>query len=159
MMNDLYESERPTVKTITDYFKTHDFEKGYDLLNKSQLSELARLECLGNAEFYKRNFSESATIYDQILRKNINYRLARYCYLWAGKFLAQDNYKQALAYYQEAIDIEPDFVDAYVDLGGLMFDIGEYRLAKKCYIDALQIAPHDDEIKHNIETVTKLIKD
>lgn len=158
-MTDFYQAERPIVKLITDFFKDKEFEKGYELLEKSQLSTLGKLECLGNAEFYKRNFSESANYYNQILHQDFNYRLARYYYFWAGKLLAQEDYKQAIEYYQEAIDIEPDFVNAYVDLGGLMFDIGEYKLAKRCYIDALKLAPNDIEIQHNIDTVSKLIKE
>lgn len=141
------------IKEITENFKNMDFDTGYSLLNNSDLSNANILVCKGNAEFYKRNHSNAFELYGQAMEIDSNLRISRDFYLWASKFLAEGDLVQAFQYYQEAIDIEPDFVDAYTDLGALMIEIGEFASAKKCYTDALALDPKDINIKKSLDSL------
>ncbi len=61
-------------------------------------------------------------------------------------------------YFQEAISIELDFVDVYIiELGNLMFEIGELNSAKKCYKDALILEPRNSGIKNNLDKVNSML--
>lgn len=142
-----------TVENITEYFKNKNFSKGFELLEHSNLPKIMILECQGNAEFYKKNYGGAFDLYVQALKIDEDYRIARYYYLWASKFYAEDNLVQAFEYYQEAIEIDPNFVDSYIDLGALMVKIGEFRSAKKCYEDALKLDPNDKNIKKSLDSL------
>ena len=143
------------IKQITEYFKGMNFDKGYELLNNSDLSDAVTLMCKGNAEFYRKNYSGAFELYGQANELDSSLRISRVFYLWASKFLAERDLVQAFEYYQEAIDIEPDFVDAYIDLGALMIEIGEFASAKKCYTDALALDPNDLQIKRSLDSLAR----
>lgn len=143
------------IKQITENFKSMDFDRGYELLNNSDLSEAVTLMCKGNAEFYKRNHSNAFELYGQAMEIDSNLRISRDFYLWASKYLAEGDLVQAFQNYQEAIDIEPDFVDAYTDLGALMIEIGEFESAKKCYTDALALDPEDPKIRKSLNSLAR----
>ncbi|WP_019671791.1 tetratricopeptide repeat protein [Psychrobacter lutiphocae] len=147
-----------TVKKITNLFKNNNFDMGYELLKNSNLPDVAFLECEGNAEFYKKNYSAAFDFYNQAYEKDSNYKISRYYYLWASDFLNKNDLVQAFQYYQESIEIEPDFVDAYIDLGALLIDIGELESAKKCYEDALAIDPQDQLIRKSLDSLKAIIK-
>ena len=147
-------SSQYLVEEITKKFKHADFDTGFNLLNNSNLSDASILVCRGNAEFYKRNHSNAYELYDQAMEIDGNLRISRYFYLWASKYLAEGDLVQAFQNYQEAIDIEPDFVDAYTDLGALMIEIGEFASAKKCYADALALDPNDIGIKKSLDSLS-----
>lgn len=144
------------VRKITEYFKNLDFETGYNMLKSSNLPAIAILECQGNAEFYKKNYQDAFALYGQANAIDSSYRIARDCYLQASNFFAQGDLVQAFEYYQESIDIEPDFVDAYIDLGALMADIGEFSSARKCYEDALTIDPNDTNIRKSLDSLKNM---
>lgn len=143
------------VEEITKKFKYADFNAGYELMSNSDLSDANILVCRGNAEFYKRNHSNAFELYGKAMEIDSNLRISRDFYLWASNFLAEGDLVQAFQNYQEAIDIEPDFVDAYIDLGALMIEIGEFASAKKCYIDALALDPNDIGIKKSLDSLSK----
>ena len=142
------------MKEITEKFKNMNFDTGYNLLNNSNLSNANILVCRGNAEFYKRNHSNAYELYCHAMEIDSNLRISRYFYLWASKYLAEGDLVQAFQNYQEAIYIEPDFVDAYTDLGALMIEIGEFASAKKCYADALALDPNDIGIKKSLDSLS-----
>ena len=151
MLND----NQDIIKQITENFKGMDFNKGYKLLNNSDLSDAVTLLCKGNAEFYKKNYSGAFELYGQAMQIDSSLRISRYFYLWASKYLAEKDLVQAFQNYQEAIYIEPDFVDAYTDLGALIIEIGEFASAKKCYTDALALDPNDLEIRKSLDSLAK----
>ena len=153
-MTNVNNSQR-LVEEITEKFKNMNFETGYNLLNDSNLSDANILVCRGNAEFYKRNHSNAFELYGQAMEIDSSLRISRYFYLWASKYLAEGDLVQAFQNYQEAIYIEPDFVDAYTDLGALMIEIGEFASAKKCYADALALDPNDIGIKKSLDSLSK----
>lgn len=144
------------VRKITEHFKNLDFETAYNMLKNSNLPAIAILECQGNAEFYKKNYQDAFALYGQANAIDSSYRIARDCYLQASNFFAQGDLVQAFEYYQESIDIEPDFVDAYIDLGALMADIGEFSSARKCYEDALTIDPNDTNIRKSLDSLKNM---
>lgn len=152
---DMLNNNQYKVKQITEFFKDMNFDAGYELISNSNLSDINILVCKGNAEFYKRNHSNAYELYDQAMEIDGNLRISRYFYLWASKYLAEGDLVQAFQNYQEAIDIEPDFVDAYTDLGALMIEIGEFESAKKCYTDALALDPEDPKIRKSLNSLAR----
>lgn len=144
------------IKKITEHFKNMDFDAGYKILKSSNLSHAATLECEGNAEFYRKNYQNAFEIYGRVTDMDNEYRISRYYYLWASDFFAKGDLVQAFEYYQESIDLDPEFVDAYIDLGALMASIGEFASAKKCYEDAMAIDPEDINIRKSLNSLRKM---
>jgi predicted O-linked N-acetylglucosamine transferase (SPINDLY family) len=62
--------------------------------------------------------------------------------------LAQDKFEQAIAAYERAVKIRPDFAEALHNLGTALSKLGDPASAAACYIRALQIAP-DSAPAHN----------
>ncbi len=60
---------------------------------------------------------------------------------------------RAFERYQAAIGVEPTFVDAYVELGGLLVKAGDLAGAAWCYRDAVRLDPADVRNHHNLKTV------
>lgn len=63
------------------------------------------------------------------------------------------NFVQAFERYQAAIEAEPTFLDAYVELGGLLTKVDDLEGALRCYRDALAIEPDDPTNHHNVIAV------
>ncbi len=61
------------------------------------------------------------------------------------------NYEQAIAAYQKAINIKPDYHEAWNNLG-IVYATGlkDYEQAHFCYQQALSIHPDDGDVFYNI---------
>lgn len=101
------------------------------------------LECLGNLHFYKRELQQAVTKYEEAMNADARYDVARYHYLIGVQKEREGNFVEAFKRYQAAIEIEPAFVDAYVELGGLLVKAEDYEGALTCYTDALKLDPTD----------------
>lgn len=97
------------------------------------------LECVGNLHFYKREFPEALSKYEEAMNSDVEYDVARYHYLIGVQHERQGDYVEAFKRYQAAIEIEPIFIDSYVELGGLLVKVGDYEGALTCYTDALKL--------------------
>lgn len=141
----------PIYARVTELFASGNFEEGDRTLaaERTKLPPAVFQECLGNRQFYDRNFTGAIATYANILERDPAYDVPRYHYLLGVKFEKLERYEDSFASYQAAIELEPTFVDAYVDLGGMLTKIGDYAGAERCYADALKLAPDDPAVRYN----------
>lgn len=130
-----------------------EFEKVLILINNSNVSEYIRDEILGNYYFYKRDFDNAIHFFKKFLKSDPNAKLSRYHYLSGIGYERLKKYDDAFAHYVESIDIDPIFVDPYIDLGGMLGKLHEYEKAAKCYRDAIKITPNDITLYLNLKMV------
>jgi tetratricopeptide (TPR) repeat protein len=113
-------------------------EKARDVLPLGLL-----LECLGDLHFYRREFQEAIDKYEEAITADACCHPARYQYLVGVQNEREGRYLDAFSRYQDAIETEPTFVDAYVELGGLLAKVGDIEGAFTCYTDAVRLDPRD----------------
>ena len=115
-------SELEVRDKVTQLFSSGQFSEGDTLLANSVgiLSDSVKLECLGNRFFYERKLQDAVKCYEEGIALNPNHSMARYQYLVGTQLLNQGALVDAFKRFQEAIEIVPDFVNPYVDLGSLL---------------------------------------
>lgn len=130
---------------ITDMLSSGQIEDGAAAIEcaRSTLPSPVFLECVGNLHFYKREFQQAINKYEEAMRADADYDSARYHYLIAVQKEREGDLVEAFNRYQSAIAIEPTFVDAYVELGGLLVKVEDIEGALTCYTDALKLNPKD----------------
>jgi tetratricopeptide (TPR) repeat protein len=130
-------------------------EEGKKLLQDSldSMPETIRLESLGDIAFYERNMQQAVDHFEAALRLDPERVIARYQYIGATVEERAGHIVEAFRHYQVAIDAEPDFVDAYVDLGGLLSKIKDFAGAAQCYRDAVRLEPCDPYNLANLKAV------
>lgn len=141
--------------TVTQYFCQEKFSDGIRLLeeHESKLPAHVSLECWGNLYFYKRELQKAIDSYEAAISLSPDYLIARYQYLIGIQKERAADFVSAFKRYQAAIEVEPTFVDSYVELGGLLVKIGDFEGALRCYRDAVRLAPADIANHHNLQAV------
>ncbi len=149
----------PVYARVTELFAARNFAEGDRVLaaERAKLPPAVFQECLGNRQFYDRNFAGASATYASIHRADPGYDLPRYHYLLGVKFEQLEKYEDAFKSYQAAIELEPTFVDAYVELGGMLTKIEDYAGAERCYADALKLTPDDPAVRYNHLQVLKAL--
>ncbi len=140
---------------ITAHYAARRFDEGDRLLAEqgAGLPEHVRLECEGNRFFYERKLQEAVRRYEAAIRLAPDCGIARYQYLVGTQEERQQHFVDAFKRYQAAIGVEPTFVDAYVELGGLLVKADDLAGAAQCYRDAVRLDPMDVGNHHNLRTV------
>lgn len=64
--------------------------------------------------------------------------------------IAEDSDKWAIESYKKAIELEPKYALAHMDLGGVYFRINEYRLAVQEFEDYIKLVPYDPNGYYNL---------
>jgi tetratricopeptide (TPR) repeat protein len=141
---------------ITNLFARGEFDEGMRRLQGAEgIPAPVELECLGNFLFYKRELQNSVEKYEKAISIDPGYMISRYQYLVGTQDEKRGDLVAAFKRYQAAIDIEPSFVDAYIELGGLLVKVEDFEGAAQCYRDALKISPDDIMIYFNLKSVLK----
>ncbi|HVX14149.1 MAG TPA: tetratricopeptide repeat protein [Pirellulales bacterium] len=130
---------------ITGLLSAGQIQEGEEAIKRarSALPLPVFLECVGNVHFYKREFQQAINKYEEAMHADPDFDSARYHYLVAVQKEREGDVVEAFKRYQAAIEIEPTFVDAYVELGGLLSKIEDFEGALTCYTDALKLDPRD----------------
>jgi tetratricopeptide (TPR) repeat protein len=110
---------------------------------RNQLPPAVLLECTGNVHFYRHELQEAITKYEEAMTTGPDYDAARYHYLLGVQEERMGEYVKAFERYQAAIEVEPTFVDVYVELGGMLGKVGDNEGALRCYTDALKLEATD----------------
>jgi tetratricopeptide (TPR) repeat protein len=110
---------------------------------QSMLSPATLLECQGNLHFYRHELQEAVHKYEQAMQIDHDYDAARYHYIVGVQMEREQDFVGAFKRYQAAIEIEPTFVDSYIELGGLLVKASDYEGALTCYTDAVRLDPND----------------
>ena len=140
---------------VTKLFEKGDIEKGDALLAEKAdiLSDHIKLECLGNRFFYKTQFQDAVRCYEEGIALAPNHQVSRYQYLVGTQLEKQGNFVDAFKRYQAAIEIDPKFIDSYIELGGLLIKVEDYEGALKCYRDAYELDSKDVRNLFNLKNV------
>lgn len=144
---------------VTKFYSGNLFEDGDFLLEEKRkiLPEYIILECKGNRLFYERKFQCAISIYAESIKMGNGHNISRYQYLAGTQLEKKGDYVGAFKRYQESIELESDFVDAYVELGGLLSKIGDYEGALKCYRDAYALDSKDNRNLVNLRNALRKI--
>jgi tetratricopeptide (TPR) repeat protein len=140
---------------VIQHFSRKEFADGVCLLeeNEKNLPAHVRLECWGTLHFYKGEFQKAIHVYESAISLDPAYVIARYQYLVGVQLERAKDFVNAFKRYQAAIEAEPSFVDAYVELGGLLVKVGDLAGALQCYRDAVRLDPSDIANHHNLKAV------
>jgi tetratricopeptide (TPR) repeat protein len=125
--------------------------------DRAALSNSEYNECLGNLHFYNKEYQQAIPLYETAMKSSQEYDCARYHYLLGVQAEQANQLTKAFQRYQAAIEIEPSFVDSYIELGGLLSKVEDFEGAFQCFTDASLIDPKDVAIRHNlVQVLTKL---
>ncbi|BBP53000.1 hypothetical protein PHLH3_26260 [Pseudomonas sp. St386] len=140
---------------VTAFYIRSEFERGDALLADSVgvLSNYIKLECIGNRHFYKRELADAIRCYEEGISLNSEHQVARYQYLVGVQLEKKMELVEAFKRYQAAIEADSSFVDAYVELGGLLVRVGDLKGALHCYRDAVRIDSSDPGNLFNLKAV------
>lgn len=146
---------RASRDAITAHYASGQFAEGDRLLREAGqvIPEHVRLECEGTRFFYERKLQEAIRCYEAAIMLKPDYGIARYQYLVGIKLERTGQLVPAFERYRYAVEIEPTFVDPYVELGGLLGKIGDFEGALECYREAVRIEPTDVANHHNLRAV------
>jgi len=140
--------------SVTQLLARGEIDAGMKLLKEAgPLPQFIELECIGNMHFYKRELQKAVEAYERAITIQPDYGIARYQYLVGTQDEKKNDLVAAFKRYQSAIGIEPTFVDAYFELGGLLVKVGDFEGAAQCYRDAVKLAPNDLSAHHNLSSV------
>lgn len=145
-----------TLNDINLLLINNEFDHALFILENSQLSDEIRNECMGNYYYYKRDYEKAIQHYLEVLKIDADYRLSRYQCLSGVGHEQLNEYVKAFGNYQEAIDIDPSFVDPYVELGALLTKVEAYDGAATCFRDAIKISPNDLTLYVNLKAVLEI---
>jgi tetratricopeptide (TPR) repeat protein len=141
--------------SVTQKFAINNFHDGDILLaeNAEKLPDYVKLECLGNRYFYKRELQEAVTCYEEAISLAPDWIISRYQYLIGVQEEREEDLVAAFKRYQMAIESDRTFVDPYVELGGLLVKVGDFKGALTCYRDAASLDCSDPTILYNLKAV------
>ncbi|OWQ43757.1 hypothetical protein CDL60_28520 [Roseateles noduli] len=147
--------------TVIKRFSKRQFKAGLKMLEDAgPLPRFIELECIGTLHFYKRELQQAVQNYESAISEQSEYGIARYQYLVGTQEERQGDLVAAFKRYQAAIEMEPTFVDSYVELGGLLVKVGDFEGAAHCYRDAVRLDPGDMSAHENLRLVlSKLTED
>jgi tetratricopeptide (TPR) repeat protein len=144
---------------VTSLFAKGEFDEGLRRLRSAgHIPKVVELECVGNMHFYKRELQLAIEKYEAAIAIDAEYMISRYQYLVGTQDEKRGDFVAAFRRYQAAIDIEPSFVDAYVELGGLLGKSGDLKGAAQCYRDAIKLLPNELFLYHNLKSVLEKLK-
>ncbi len=98
--------------------------------------------CLEQAQKHWQSKQWQATIQACAKALAIDQQLAQAHKLMGDALQKTDRIKEAIGYYQEAIDIKPDFAEVYANLGTLHARQQQWQEAIDSYQQALKIEPN-----------------
>lgn len=75
---------------------------------------------------------------------------ARDYFLQGCSYYELEMYNEAIKFYKEAIKLNPDFTEAFVDLGITYYKLGEYSNAIEVYKKAVRLNPHSSSIYNKL---------
>lgn len=155
MVGKTLQNELDIRDAATDCFISGNFDKGDAILAESKdvLSDCVKLECVGNRFFYKGDYQNAIKSYEEGISLNPEHQMSRYQYLVGVQLEKEGELVESFKRYQAAIEVDPRFVDSYVELGGLLIKVGDLEGAVRCYADAYELDKSDARNAFNLKAV------
>lgn len=148
-----------TYYSITSLLNAKKTEEALSLMESESkgLTEAEKQECVGNYHFYKGEQQQAINKYEEIITRYPDYYIARYHYILGVKDEVAGRIPEAFNRYATAIEVEPTFVDSYIEMGGLLFKIKDYKGSAKCFERAIEFDPYDLRVFHNLKAVYEVL--
>lgn len=103
---------------------------------KGDLPANVVFECEGHIAFFHDDFQNAVDKYEQAISIAPDRIVPQYQYLVGIVEEREGNFVAAFDRYQQAIDTDPKFIQAYVRLGELLTKVGDTEGATRCFRDA-----------------------
>jgi len=148
-------------KEAIDLLVNSKFQQALDLINKNKnsINEIVFFELMGNYHFYRKEYQPAMDYYEKVVMQDNTYRCARYYYLAGLHFeMKMNDLEEAEMNYRKAIETESNFIDAHIELGGLLGKKKEFEESLKCYKNALEIDPTDLRIYASIVNILRALQ-
>jgi tetratricopeptide (TPR) repeat protein len=102
-----------------------------------------------------QQYANAETLYRTTLSRNPACWLAHNNLGWLTLSAAGDHpsgpvLEEAVAHFESALSLKPDFSEAHNNLGTAFLDLGRFDDARSEYIQALRLTPHDAGIHYNL---------
>ncbi|MBI9073609.1 MAG: tetratricopeptide repeat protein [Melioribacteraceae bacterium] len=125
------------------------------LNNKDSLNISPEADLLEKGKEYLNNhqIEKGKTAFREILRVNENNHEAHFFLAYSYQLL--NEHIKAIEYYQNAINLKPDYLMAYNNVGLVLNDLGEFDEAILCYNACLQISPDNHLVYNNLALVSE----
>ena len=134
-----YKSEKVTLSVIPDETVT--------ITESLTENATSYIYIIGAFENYKRlNFIEAIGFFKSVKGYETNPLILFYI---ANCYYFEDNFNASLQYYDKAIDINPQFSEAWYNKGGSLTDLKIYEDAIESYNSAINISPNYSEAWNN----------
>jgi ATP-dependent Clp protease ATP-binding subunit ClpC len=102
-------------------------------------TEIDKLLEDANQFYYKNDYDHARKLYEEILSRDGEN--AASLLMLAKIEIAGGNREKAVAYFEKSLQSAPDDVNAWNDLGNVLYDLQKYERAIECYKKALDLQP------------------
>jgi tetratricopeptide (TPR) repeat protein len=75
-----------------------------------------------------------------------------YYYVQGNLAADKRDWQLAIGYYSKAIELNPNYADAYAARGGIYYVLGKFDLQLRDFLKANQLAPNDSDISYDVAT-------
>lgn len=115
---------------------------------------------LGNQNFMEKKYATAITYFEKALEKKLSPIHKTMTYNSLGNcYKEKKDLDRAIEYYEEALNIIPDYVSSINSLGDAYFKKGQYEKAKDFFERALQIWPDSPLFNKNLGTAYIMLGD
>lgn len=132
------------------FFSTSEFDKAKEEFERCVRIDNQSVDCLlklGEMNIHLRNYSKAIEQINNALR--VNEQLPFAYYMKGRIYKETGDTVLAASSYQTAIEVDPDFYDAYIEVG-LLYTAAKSDLAIEYYKTALELRPRSVEAMYNL---------
>lgn len=105
----------------------------------------------------KNDFKSAAGYLIEVLKKDNNSAIAHCCY--ATTLAALNEYKKSTKHFDKAIELNPEYADAYVRLGNAYYHIQDFDAAAKNYKRGAEIDPDAEGLDEYLKDLVGHLQD
>lgn len=165
------------------YYQLRDYEKSVQYYKKTNLSNSMNVSNMALAYYMKGDYGEALKMLKRSLQLNPNNQTARknlpmiesafnrnlqnmkdkqsddpeHYYELGNIFVEQANYEDALASFDEAVKLKPDYAEALVNKGNCYYMLKDYNKAISTFKDVLKINPNSKMANKNLSHLYGLL--
>jgi superkiller protein 3 len=165
------------------WFQLKDYEKSIEYYKKTNLSNSMNVSNMALAYYMHGEYGEALKLLKRSLQLNPNNQTARknlpmvesafnrnlqnkkseqsddpvHYYELGNLFVEQANYQDALASFDEAVKLKPDYVEALVNKGNCYYMLKDYDKAISAFQDVLNINPNSKIANKNLSHLYGLL--
>jgi tetratricopeptide (TPR) repeat protein len=127
---------------------------GGGLFNESGRAVGVTADVLKGEDNQNLNFAVPINYFKDVFSGQGNIEVGSPAFYVAQGNLADNRreWDKAIAYYSQAIQLDPSYADAYIGLAGDYYEKGQYELEIKNYEKALQLDPHNPDASYYLGT-------